>query len=293
MNEQCSGSRRFTEVSTVFDQSRQLLRPEASSESVPDSDDRAGRSEVGSTFGVPQRDRLRSKAGSRLVVTNRDRRTLAIVGEQFGAPYSVLAYLLGRYGGGGVLSDRGVRQQVDRWLSLGLVRKEVVQGATWVTLTRKGYGTVGQSYPLWGLPATRLAHTKACFETRIWYESSPERVVAQGSWISERNLFAQRGIEQWHVPDAELRQPGSSSAWAVEVELTLKTPRSRYVSEVLLRLHPDIVGVLYLSPLGLVERVRPSVSWAVQAAGLAKTIQVHCRVLPHLEELASSGSGRP
>ena len=202
----------------------------------------------------------------------------------------VLAVLLRRAGDGGSapLSMTGVRQQVDRWRSAGCVYTDVALGHTWVTPTPKGMAVAQLGFPPWKLPVTKLAHTHAVNVVRLWYESSPARVERQGPWVSERILFSQRGRELWHVPDGALVD-GHGRAWALEVELTSKH-RPRYADEVFGRLHRSVVGVVYLVPERLVERVRTDVTVGVATAGRLD-VAVHVRVLPPVAGLHYDGQG--
>lgn len=223
-------------------------------------------------------------------VTARDCTVLEFMTEMYGARLDVLAVLLRRAGDGGAapLSMTGVRQQVDRWRSAGWVRTEVALGHTWVTPTPKGMAVAQLGFPPWKLPVTKLAHTHAVNVVRLWYESSPARVDRQGPWVPERVLFSRRGRELWHVPDGALVD-GQGRAWALEVELTSKH-RPRYADEVFGRLHGAVVGVVYLVPERLVERVRSDVSAAVATTGRAD-LSVHVRVLPPVAGLRYDGQG--
>ncbi len=198
------------------------------------------------------------------VTTERDLRVLSRVGHHYGATYWVLSYWLCD-DGVSRLSESGVRQRVSRWLRLGLVTKHRRLGRMWVTLTRRGYDFVGQGYSLWTLPVSRLAHTEAVASVRIWYEQSARRVEQKGEWITERQLFARRGrfgSDTWHVSDGELRRPGAATATAIEVELHLKRPRARYVSEVFDRLAGDTKDVTYFCPEKLVPLLQANIQWA-------------------------------
>ena len=220
----------------------------------------------------------------------RDVAMLKLMTEQYGFRLDELAVALGRHGdgGNGALSIWGVRQQVERWKHAGWVRSEVVLGVTWVTPTSKGMAQAGLRYPQWRMPATKLAHCHAINVVRLWYESSPERVARQGRWISERLLFSRRGQGDWHVPDAALVPNSGGPVWAVEVELTHKH-RPRYSDEVLSRLPPEIVGVLYLCPPGLTERVRRDVTAAAELC--RPGLPVHVRNLPDVSGLSYGGHG--
>jgi hypothetical protein len=242
------------------------------------------------TIGESEEDSTRGEEGSSVRVTDRDLAAIAWIADQFGADYEVLGYLLGGLGGGGVLSVRGVRQLVDRGVQGGLLRRLVVGGRTWVTPTRKGYNLVKRSYPLWSAPHVRLNHCRACNFVRLEYEATPAGASRGFEWISERQLLARRRagakfdqpVDLVHVPDAELRRPGADRAWAVEVELTPKSPGSRYVTEVLGRLSPDIVGVRYLCPPQHLERIQTSVEWAVEEIGRKSSLEIQVRPLPVL-----------
>lgn len=208
-------------------------------------------------------------------LTDRDALVLAWLGDQYGARVDVLKVLLARFGGGEApLSSSGVRQQVDRWQRAGWVTAAAALGWTWVTPTARGFAEVGLGYPTWKMPATKLAHTQAVNVVRLWYESSPVRVAEHGPWVSERRLFAQRGQDSWHVPD------GQTAGWAFEVELTPKY-RPRYGEEVFCRLAPGVVGVVYLCPAHLVERVRRATAEGASKAGNGRgPVRLSVRVLP-------------
>ncbi len=230
-----------------------------------------------------------STIAARPIITPRDLAVLRWCGEQYGATQAHLACLLGRYNGTSPVSDSAVRQQTNRWQQLGLVRIARPLGATWVTLTRPGYDLVGLRHPVWKAPASRLAHCDAVNRVRLWYESSAARVTESGPWTSERALFAQRGRETWHVADAELRTAPTQGATAIEVELTIKQPGSRYITEVFDRLRPPVETVLYLSPPPLVAPLRTRLAWAQERAGLLDAVSVVVRSLP---EAASGQSAR-
>lgn len=217
-----------------------------------------------------------------LATTERDLRVLSKVGHHYGATYQVLSYWLSDRR----LSESGVRQQVQRWIRLGLVSKHQRLGCMWVTLTRRGYDFVGQRYSLWTMPASRLLHTETVAAVRIWFEESPSRVDRKGEWTTERQLYARRGrfgASEWHVPDAELRRPGSETATSLEVELHLKRPRSRYVSEVFDRLADDVHEVRYFGPENLVPLLRDNITWAVKASG-RRDVSVAVVKLPALAQ---------
>lgn len=218
-------------------------------------------------------------------VTARDVDALRWVGEQYGCTYAHAAVLLGRHYGRGPVSASAVRQQVDRWQRGGLVSTQRPLNATWVTLTRRGYDLVGLTYPRWNIPVSRLAHCDAVNRVRLWYESDPARVAESGPWTSERAIFARRSLETWHVADGELSVPGSGSVTAIEVELTIKAPASRYVAEVFSRLRGDVDSVIYLCPPELRSQLKKRLAWAQQSAGVAASVHLAVRALPG----ASSG----
>lgn len=242
---------------------------------------------------VPAKQSAKSKNGygvSRVAVgavaTQRDREVLAMVGNHYGASYWLLSYWLSSVNGM-PLSESGVRQQVQRWLALGLVTKGRRLGQMWVTPTRQGYAFAAQSYSLWLMPATRLNHTEVVGAVRVWYESSPERVTAQGVWRSERQLYAARAKERpasWHVSDAELVRPDCTVSAAIEVELHRKQPASRYVDEVLTRLRPDVDALVYLCPKDLVPSVRQSLEWAARQVDLESRLSLSVSALPTLAQ---------
>lgn len=234
---------------------------------------------------IETRTRRRSKSSQarRPVVTGRRLRWIEWMGEQYGTTYRVAAHVLSERADGTPLSDAGVRQQVEALAALGLVSKHRRFATTWVVPTRAGHELVGQRFPVWAAPESRLAHSDAVNAARVWYESNAQRPQVQGRWISERRLFAERGRDAtWHLPDALLRRDGVRQTTSIEVELHVKTPRQRYVDEVFGRLHPDVSTVLYLCPENLKPRLRANVQWAVSQAGLGSVVTVHVRTLPLL-----------
>jgi hypothetical protein len=165
-------------------------------------------------------------------VTVRDVAALRWVGEQSGVRLDVLGVLLGRLGqGGGPLSLWGVRNQVGRWESRGLVGAERSVTGVWVSLTRKGLDRVGlEKMREYQVPWNLERHHHAVNVVRLAYESRQR----QAPWVSERLLWAERAGESWHVPDGLIRvEDWNGGGWStgVEVELTRKR-RSEYRDEV-------------------------------------------------------------
>jgi hypothetical protein len=84
---------------------------------------------------------------------------------------------------------------------------------------------------------------------------------------------------------------GGESSTAIEVELTIKQPTSRYVLEVFDRLRPDVGTVIYLCPSALRPLLASRVEWALQSAGLSDHVSVVVRALPSVgSKLPSAGA---
>ncbi|GAA1878353.1 hypothetical protein GCM10009814_05490 [Lapillicoccus jejuensis] len=243
---------------------------------------------LGGDRAVTTRQRRRS-AGH--VVTERDRLVLGFIGEMYGARYSHLR-ALNFVVEARVASDTAVRRRVDRLEDLGLVSRRLVLGQVWVTLTRKGAEVIGETWVPWQVPMTRVQHCDAVNTARLWYESSASRVAASGAWVSERLLYRERARASgnWHISDAELRDESSGRTTALEVELHLKTPRTRYVDEVFAHLRADVSVVLYFSPPSIAASVRASVEWAARSASAAALVQV--ATLPKFDLRALRPFGR-
>jgi hypothetical protein len=189
------------------------------------------------------------------------------IAEQYGARADVLTVLLGRLGErDGPLSMWGVRNQVRRWMDMRLVTAERTLGGTWVTLTKAGLDRAGAEYPVWKVPAAKLAHCHAVNVVRLAYEGTPQ--AGGRPWVSERATWKERGELRWHVPDGVLRDPAGDEtdrSVAVEIELTLKT-RKEYRAEVIGNLRRGTAVVWYfVAGETFGRRLEAHVAAAVQA----------------------------
>jgi hypothetical protein len=77
---------------------------------------------------------------------------------------------------------------------------------------------------------------------------------------------------------------------AIEVELHVKTPRTRYRDDVFDKLHNDVGAVLYLCPPKLVDRLTEYVTWALEASAVHNKVRVYVKPLPRS---ASAGRKEP
>jgi hypothetical protein len=219
--------------------------------------------------GTPRR-RVRG-----LELTERDAAALSWIAQQYGATLEVLDVLLGRLGGSsGPLSRWGTRNQLDRWRRAGWVSAERVLGDMWVTPTRRGLDKVGLSLPVWPVPATRVRHCHAINVVRLHCESV---LMPAGTWwVSERQVYRDRGTSTWHVPDGLIR--GSGADVAVEVELSHKG-RQVYADEVFGRLRPGTAAVSYfVADEAFAARLRADIEAVLD--GLGSPVRVSVELLP-------------
>jgi hypothetical protein len=223
--------------------------------------------------------------------TERDAAALTWLGEQYGATLDVLGVLLGRLGGApGPLSKWGVRNQVQRWQTAGLVTAERVLGDMWVTPTRKGLDRLGLALPAWSIPASRVRHCHAVNVVRLNYEAG--RAAQMSPWVSERLTYRERGTAKWHVPDAVVRDPrenpdGAQRYIAVEVELTHKGRRA-YAEEVFGNLRAGIAAVSYFVPDDeFAERLRRDIRTVLDQRG--SSIRYSVELLPTVPGVSYRG----
>jgi hypothetical protein len=224
-------------------------------------------------------------------LTERDAAALTWIGEQYGARLDVLAVLLGRLAGREPLSVWGVRNQVGRWLDMRLVTADRALGATWVTLTRTGLERAGIGYPVWKVPALRLAHCHAVNAVRLAYEATPQ--ASGRPWVCERDCWAERGHQfKWHVPDGVLRDPEGEATdrqVAVEVELTLKT-RKQYRADVVGNLRRGTAVIWYFTPDRVfAQRLEAHVAAAIEAE--QSDVKAMVRPLPAVPGVTYMGKG--
>lgn len=222
-------------------------------------------------------------------LTERDAAALMWVAEQYGARLDVLSVLLARLAGRAEpLSIWGVRNQVDRWQRMRLVTADRVLGATWVTPTRAGLDRAGAEFPVWRVPAAKLAHTHAVSVVRLAYEATSQ--AQSRPWVCERATWKERGKMGWHVPDGVLRDPAedeTSRSVAVEVELTLKT-RKQYRAEVIGNLRNGTAVLWYFTPSQPFARVLEThVTAAIEAA--RTDVKAMVRPLPHVPGITYMG----
>lgn len=199
-------------------------------------------------------DSLRSESHSGVRLTCLDWSLLGFIDEQFAVTIEQLRFARAVLGGGHVVSERAVRLRLDRWQRLNLVTKHRRLGRDYISLASGGRRLLGSDYPLWSAPEARLAHTAAVTWCRLWYEWDHERLAKSGRWVSERQLFRERGSASYHLHDAELELPGREGRVGVEVELTFKTPSRRY-GEILNNVGPHVRGVMYVCEPTIVDRV--------------------------------------
>ncbi|HEX9063568.1 MAG TPA: hypothetical protein VF843_00580 [Streptosporangiaceae bacterium] len=165
---------------------------------------------------------------------------LVFAGEMYAVQLDQLAVLTGA-------SRRGAAKLAARWRAARLAESgPLSQGPRWVWLTRAGLATAGLPYTAAPPGLSRLAHLRAVTAARLALSAAPGFAVAGGYWRSERRLRARMGGRiglREHVPDAEVHWPGGTGAawagecWAIEVELTPKTPARTIaiMREILLR----------------------------------------------------------
>jgi hypothetical protein len=192
--------------------------------------------EVLSVVGVLEDEGVRVRRRHVPMVTGRDVVALRWVGEQYGARLDVLGVLLGRLGGGEVLSLRSVRDVVGRWRERGLAEAERLESGVWVSLTRKAQVRAGLGdLRLKKVPWKLERHHHAVNVVRLAYEADRDRAVV-APWVSERLTWHERADAGWHVPDGVIRvedprRHGGGRSEAVEVELSRKS-RREYRDEV-------------------------------------------------------------
>jgi hypothetical protein len=129
---------------------------------------------------------------------------------------------------------RGASSLAGRWRAAGLAETgPLSQGPRWVWLTRAGLARAGLPYTAAAPGLSRLAHLRAVTAARLALSAAPGFAEGGGYWRSERRLRARMagraGLRE-HVPDGEVHWPGGTAApwagecWAIEAELTPKTP---------------------------------------------------------------------
>ena len=152
---------------------------------------------------------------------------LIFAGEMYALQLDQLAVLLGA-------GRRGATALAGRWRAAGLAETEALsQGPRWVWLTKAGLARAGLPYTPAAPGLSRLAHLRAVTAARLALSAVPGFAEAGGYWRAERRLRARIGGRlglREHVPDGELHWPGGTGApwagecWAIEAELTPKTP---------------------------------------------------------------------
>ena len=152
---------------------------------------------------------------------------LIFAGEMYALQLDQLAALLDT-------SRRGATALAGRWRAAGLAETgPLSQGPRWVWLTRAGLASAGLPYTAAPPGLARLAHLRAVTASRLALSAVPGFAGYGGYWRGERRLRARMGGRtglREHVPDGEVHWPGGTGApwagecWAIEAELTPKTP---------------------------------------------------------------------
>ncbi len=152
---------------------------------------------------------------------------LIFAGEMYALQLDQLAMLLG-------MSRRGATALAGRWRAAGLAETGPLSpGPRWLWLTRAGLARAGLPYTAAAPGLSRLAHLRAVTATRLALTSAPGFGAGGGYWRGERRLRARMGGRiglREHVPDGEVHWPGGTAVpwagecWAIEAELTPKTP---------------------------------------------------------------------
>ncbi len=129
---------------------------------------------------------------------------------------------------------RGATSLAARWRAAGLAESgQLSLGPRWVWLTRAGLASAGLPYTATAPGLSRLAHLRAVTAARLALSAVPGFAAGGGYWRGERRLRARMGGRtglREHVPDGEVHWAGGTAApwagecWAIEAELTPKTP---------------------------------------------------------------------
>lgn len=152
---------------------------------------------------------------------------LVFAGEMYALQLDQLAMLLGT-------GRRSATALAARWRAAGLAETEPLSlGPRWLWLTKAGLARAGLPFTAAAPGLARLAHLRAVCAVRLALSAAPGFSAGGGYWRPERRLRARMGGRlglREHVPDGEVHWPGGTAApwagecWAIEAELTPKTP---------------------------------------------------------------------
>ncbi len=116
---------------------------------------------------------------------------------------------------------------IKKWLSLGLIEKDIIlhRDKLWIWLTRAGLREVQLTFNYSGKPASsRLPHLYYINQVRLAIEARRPNDL----WKSERQIrkeapAADKGESLPHTPDAILTNASNGKVTAIEIELHEKT----------------------------------------------------------------------
>jgi hypothetical protein len=242
------------------------------------------------------------KRKPRVTLSPEDARVPRWIGEQGQARSDVVALLLGRGRGEGPAPRSTTWDHLERWERAGLVFVDPDRRALWVALTKLGMEKVGLPYTARRPSMWHVEHTYAIARVRLelerqglqWIGEPALRVEyarLQVAGITPGNVdgYNHRTGRLWHRPDGAVPLGRYSDEYglllrAVEVELSAKSAAA-YTDD-LLRLHPAIQEVVYMTRPEQAERVagllrRANMPPEPRALGLGRVdVEITVEALP-------------
>ncbi|MBV7702347.1 hypothetical protein NOVA_06150 [Nocardia nova] len=218
---------------------------------------------------------------------------LTILAYMYGAPVDLVAQMLGK-------SMRHTYRDVQHWREAGLIsplRVRPVPGPTWVFPTRPAVESLtGLSTRYWTPTPKMAAHVRTVLEVRLALAG-----LDLDRWISERELRSQvgpvkAGESRPHIHDGRFYST-EGPLWAVEVELSPKTPAAARIAVAKAKFAAGKAGcnkVIYYCKTGEIKNLIKSSALAVESVeGPPVRVATVAEVLEPSPFTGASAGSRP